>query len=152
MTNLSVIHIIQSHIIRKLNPMKRPSTPPQSATRDWKENASSSLRTCTDRLTYRRCKAWFLFGLIIGSSFIYKNIYHIYILYILLTLYSMNVHGIIHFVVLRISSLSMQEVLSYIQVYSSSCDQFWQLGKPSIGNRLRGGWQPILIAILVLTH
>ena len=30
-------------IIRKLNPMKRPSTPPQSATRDSNGKASSSV-------------------------------------------------------------------------------------------------------------
>ena len=28
--------IVQSQIMRKLNPMNSPSTPPQSATKDWK--------------------------------------------------------------------------------------------------------------------
>ena len=35
--------LTQSQTIRKLKPMKSPSTPPQSATKDWKENASISL-------------------------------------------------------------------------------------------------------------
>ena len=41
-------HRTTSQTIMKLNPMKRPSTPPQSATRLPKEKASSSFRTCTD--------------------------------------------------------------------------------------------------------
>ena len=40
---LSTIFIIQSQIMRKLKPMKRPRMPPQSATREMKGKASSSL-------------------------------------------------------------------------------------------------------------
>ena len=36
-----------SQIIRKLNPMNSPSTPPMSATSEVKENASFSFRTKT---------------------------------------------------------------------------------------------------------
>ena len=39
---------IQSQIMMKLKPMKSPSTPPQSATREPKEKASSSLITCIE--------------------------------------------------------------------------------------------------------
>ena len=41
---------IQSQIMMKLKPMKSPSTPPQSATREPKEKASSSLITCIESL------------------------------------------------------------------------------------------------------
>ena len=41
---------IQSQIMMKLKPMKSPSTPPQSATREPKEKASSSLITWMDPL------------------------------------------------------------------------------------------------------
>ena len=41
---------IQSQIMMKLKPMKSPSTPPQSATREPKEKASSSLITWIESL------------------------------------------------------------------------------------------------------
>ena len=37
----------QFHIIRKLNPMNSPSTPPMSATKETKGKEYSSLITCT---------------------------------------------------------------------------------------------------------
>ena len=44
--------MIQSQIIRKLNPMKSPRIPPQSATREPNGNAISSFKTCTVSLRY----------------------------------------------------------------------------------------------------
>ena len=48
--NLTQSHTNQSQTMRKLNPMNRPRTPPQSATRDPNVKASSSFRTRTDVL------------------------------------------------------------------------------------------------------
>ena len=43
-------HTMRSHNIMKLKPMKSPSVPPQSATREGKEAASSSASTWTSLL------------------------------------------------------------------------------------------------------
>ena len=58
---------IQSQTIRKLKPMKSPSTPPQSATKDWKENASTSLWTITESLAKDCSNTVMPVGVMMGS-------------------------------------------------------------------------------------
>ena len=65
--------IIQSQIMRKLNPMNRPSTPPQSATREPNGKDFSSVKTSTESLRNRTSPvplALFTFPTVIASSVI----------------------------------------------------------------------------------
>ena len=64
--SLSSRRTIQSQIIRKLNPMKSPRQPPQSATRDAKENASSSLLTRTESLANTGNSSVLALGISVG--------------------------------------------------------------------------------------
>ena len=66
--NLLAQNITQSHTIKKLKPMNNPSTPPQSATKEPNENASSSLWICMMLLSYIGIKVVLLDGILIGSS------------------------------------------------------------------------------------
>ena len=69
----SVAKTIQSQTMRKLNPMNRPRTPPQSATRDPKEKASTSLWTRIDLLVNAISNLVSLtVGLINGRSVTYE--------------------------------------------------------------------------------
>ena len=121
--SLSSRRTIQSQIIRKLNPMKSPRQPPQSATRDAKENASSSLLTRTESLANTGNSSVLALGISVGvwaiCIFNHHGIVKIdscsykLIIEYLHTLYSINVQGIKQFVSSRISLLTMLAILSY---------------------------------------
>ena len=66
----SVAKTIQSQTMRKLNPMNRPSTPPQSATREPNEKASSSFKTCTgeEYINHNIVPPCLFIGAFIGAS------------------------------------------------------------------------------------
>ena len=102
--SLSSRRTIQSQIIRKLNPMKSPRQPPQSATRDAKENASCSFLTRTESLANTGNSSVLALGISVGvwaiCIFNHHGIVKIdscsykLIIEYLHTLYSINVQGI----------------------------------------------------------
>ena len=110
----SVAKTIQSQTMRKLNPMNRPSTPPQSATRKPNEKASSSFKTCTgeEYINHNMVPPCLFIGAFIVVSSIFEKVrnaiaYKIQKLFIPLTLYSINEQGIKHPVSVMIPSLSV---------------------------------------------
>ena len=97
---LSTPQTIQSQSMRKLNPMKSPSTPPTSATRELKEWASSSFRTSTGEVFETIKYVFHSLGCLMGSSSICVKrlslLYNKYDFTLCHTLYSIKVHGIKH--------------------------------------------------------
>ena len=68
-----IVHSIKFHIIRKLNPMNSPSTPPMSAMKESKGWASSSLNTCTLFDVKNGVTVVLLLGYVDGGSEICKS-------------------------------------------------------------------------------
>ena len=66
-----IVHSIKFHIIRKLNPMNSPSTPPMSAMNESNGWASSSVKTCTLLDVKNGVTDVLLLGYVDGGSEIY---------------------------------------------------------------------------------
>ena len=152
-THFSSSMTIQSQIIRKLNPMKSPRQPPQSATRDGKENAFSSFLTMTESLENTGHSS--VLALVITHGFCsnciinhHRNVQMFY----LPPLYSINVQGIKHFVSWRISFLTMLPILSYSLAYLFKSVELSHKGSSSTVNLRHGGWHPTFLIIFSSTH
>ena len=157
--------------MRKLNPMKRPRTPPQSATRDPNEKASSSLRIWMDLGVSHAfiCVTLPFCGTRLGSSITcnmkteiivktfcsnsWFNPFKDYkMMWRLLTLYSMKEHGIKHWVSWSMVFLSIFQIASYALKKTWSVVKLSHKGNPSTLTLLHGGWHPALIMMLFSKH
>ena len=153
MAHFSSSMTIQSQIIKKLNPMKSPRQPPQSATRDAKENAFASFLTMTESLANTGHSVIFAVG-DIGACAICNFNHHrkVQIYCYLHTWYSINVQGIKHFVSWRISFLTILETLSYSLAYLCKSVKLSHSGSSSTVNLRHGGWHPTFLMIFSSTH
>ena len=117
--------MIQSQTIRKLKPMKSPSTPPQSATRAPKGKASSSLCTVTVSLANVGHKLVVLVvGVTTGSP---------------ATLYSIKVQGAKHLLSCISSFFIRLPNLSYSLLNLFRSIGLSHRGSPSTETLLHGG-------------